>query len=124
MQTWGSEGDIRPFLALGHALARRGHAVELLYTEVYDRRYEHIAASLGFTARAVASPVVTTPEEMVRIGEKILKSGNPLTQGLAITRTALEPAMPTVFEAGLDLCRRSDVLIQHFMLHGARAAAE
>ena len=124
MQTWGSEGDIRPFLALGHALARRGHAVELLYTEVYDRRYEHIAASLGFTARAVASPMMVNADEAARIGLKILNSGNPLTQGLAITRTALEPAMPTVFEAGLDLCRRSDVLIHHFMLHGARAAAE
>ena len=52
IQTWGSEGDIRPFVALGAALARRGHAVELLYTEIGERRYEDVAASLGFTARA------------------------------------------------------------------------
>ncbi|HUQ86881.1 MAG TPA: glycosyltransferase, partial [Vicinamibacterales bacterium] len=56
IQTWGSEGDIRPFVALGHALAKRGHHVELLYTEIGDRRYEAVAAALGFTARAVASP--------------------------------------------------------------------
>ena len=40
IQTWGSEGDIRPFVALGAALAQRGHAVELLYTEIGERRYE------------------------------------------------------------------------------------
>ncbi len=54
IQTWGSEGDIRPFIALGAALTRRGHQVELLYTEISERRYEHIAAALGFTARAIA----------------------------------------------------------------------
>lgn len=124
MQTWGSEGDIRPFLALGHALARRGHSVELLYTEVHDRRYERIAETLGFTARPVASPVLSDPAAIERIGLKILRSSNPLTQGLAITRATLEPSMPAVFEAGLDLCRRSDALIHHFMLHGARSAAE
>ena len=44
IQTWGSEGDIRPFVALGHALAQRGHDVEMLYTEISDRRYEAVAA--------------------------------------------------------------------------------
>ncbi len=58
IQTWGSEGDIRPFVALGAALANRGHVVELLYTEIGERRYEDVAASLGFTARAIASPIV------------------------------------------------------------------
>ena len=58
IQTWGSEGDIRPFVALGAALTRRGHLVELLYTEISQRNYEHVAAALGFTARAIASPVI------------------------------------------------------------------
>ena len=59
IQTWGSEGDIRPFVALGHALPSRGHDVEMLYTEISDRRYDAVARSLGFTARAVASPIIT-----------------------------------------------------------------
>jgi hypothetical protein len=33
--------------------------VELLYTEIGDRRYDNVAAALGFTARAIASPVLT-----------------------------------------------------------------
>ena len=71
IQTWGSEGDIRPFIALGAALTRRGHHVELLYTEISDRRYEHVAAALGFTARAVdnSGNAVTGAPVAVTVGE-------------------------------------------------------
>ena len=124
IQTWGSEGDIRPFLALGYALATRGHAVELIYTEIQDRRYEEVARALGFTARAVASPVLHDPQRIADVGLKLLKTTNPLTQGLLISRAMLEPIIEPAYQAALDLCRRSDLVIQHFILHGARAAAD
>ncbi len=123
IQTWGSEGDIRPFLALGHALAKRGHQVEMVYTEIGDRRYEAVAAALGFTARAVASPVVS-PERAIEIGLQLLRTGDQLKQGLLISRELLEPTIPLTFAAAVDLCRRSDLLVHHFLLHSARAAAE
>ena len=124
IQTWGSEGDIRPFVALGAALARRGHAVELLYTEISDRRYEAVAESLGFTARAVASPILTDSAAQAEIGLQILNTRNQLEQGLIINKRMLEPVIEQTYEAGLDLCRRSDLLIHHFILHSARAAAD
>jgi UDP:flavonoid glycosyltransferase YjiC (YdhE family) len=123
IQTWGSEGDVRPFVALGHALARRGHQVEMIYTEVGDRRYEALAASLGFTARAIASPVVS-PERAVEIGTRLLRTRNQLRQGLLISRELLEPTIQEAFAAAADLCQRSDLLVHHFLLHSARAAAE
>ena len=49
MQAWGSEGDIRPMVALGHGLVQRGHEVELVYTDIADRHYDAVAAALGFT---------------------------------------------------------------------------
>ena len=124
IQTWGSEGDIRPFVALGAALARRGHDVEMLYTEISDRRYEDVAAALGFTARAVASPIIKDQQTFFEIGMKVLNTRNQLTQGMIINRAMLEPVLDATYEAGLDLCRRSDVLIRHFILHSARAAAD
>ena len=33
IQTWGSEGDIRPFVALGHALAKRGTRSKCSYRD-------------------------------------------------------------------------------------------
>ena len=123
IQTWGSEGDVRPFVALGHALAKRGHQVEMVYTEIGDRRYEAVAASLGFTARAVASPVVS-PERATELGLKLLRTRNQLQQGLLISRALLEPTIEETFAAAVDLCRRSDLMVHHFLLHSARAAAE
>ena len=123
IQTWGSEGDIRPFVSIGHALAKRGHQVELVYTEIGDRRYEAVAAALGFTARAVASPIVD-PERAIDIGLKILRTRNQLQQGLIISRELLEPVIEPMFEAAVELCRRSDLLIHHFILDAARAAAD
>jgi sterol 3beta-glucosyltransferase/vancomycin aglycone glucosyltransferase len=124
IQTWGSEGDIRPFVALGHALAARGHDVELLYTEIGDRRYEAVATALGFTARAVASPVISNRDELFEIGLKALYTRNQLRQGRDINRALLEPVSEPMFEAGRELCRRSDVVVQHFFLYPARAAAD
>ena len=124
IQTWGSEGDIRPFVALGAALAKRGHAVELLYTEIGERRYDEVAASLGFTARGVASPVVADPERVFEIGLKVINTRNQLQQGLIISRELLEPIVEPAYQAGLELARKSDLFIHHFILHPARAAAD
>jgi sterol 3beta-glucosyltransferase/vancomycin aglycone glucosyltransferase len=124
IQTWGSEGDIRPFVALGHALATRGHDVEMLYTEVSDRRYDAVAGALGFTARAVASPILRDQSQLLAIGLEIINTRDQLQQGLLIARHMLEPVMPQMYEAGLELAKRSDLLIHHFILHASRAAAE
>jgi sterol 3beta-glucosyltransferase len=124
IQTWGSEGDIRPFVALGHALASRGHDVELLYTEIGNRRYEDVARGLGFTARAIASPVIADEDELFEIGLKAINTRDQLRQGLLISRRLLEPVIPQIYEAGLELATRSDVFVHHFILHAARAAAD
>jgi sterol 3beta-glucosyltransferase/vancomycin aglycone glucosyltransferase len=124
IQTWGSEGDIRPFVALGHALSRRGHDVELLYTEIGERRYEAAADALGFRARAVASPVIADRETLYEIGLEAINARDQLQQGLIISRRLLEPVTRPIYEAGLELARRSDAFVHHFILHAARAAAD
>ena len=124
IQTWGSEGDIRPFVALGAALTRRGHQVELLYTEISHRRYEHVAEALGFTARGVASPVIADREREYEVGLAAIGARDEFSQGLVIFRELLDPVVGPIYEAALDLCSRSDLLIHHFILHPARAAAD
>lgn len=124
IQTWGSEGDIRPFVALGHALASRGHDVEMLYTEVSDRSYGEVARALGFTARPVASPMIKSEAQLNDLGLEIINTRDPLQQGLLISKHMLEPLIRPMYEAGLALAKRSDLLIHHFVLHSARAAAD
>ena len=89
IQTWGSEGDIRPLVAIGHGLVQRGHEVELVYTDIADRRYEEVAASLGMTARAVATPVIADETELYEIGTAgHQRRSNPLAQGKIDLRPA------------------------------------
>jgi sterol 3beta-glucosyltransferase len=39
IQTWGSDGDIRPFVALANGLARAGHQVTLAVTSIDGKDY-------------------------------------------------------------------------------------
>ena len=125
IQTWGSEGDIRPFVALGAALARRGHGVELLYTEIGDRRYEDVAArSASPRAPLLAGPRGSASAN-TEIGlDAILKTHESTRTGIDHQQGAARAGAEPLYEAGLDLCSRSDLLIHHFILHPARAAAD
>ncbi len=123
LQAWGSEGDIRPLIALAHGLSRRGHDVELVYTDFEDRQFDALANRLGFRARAIATPVVD-PNELTRIGRLIMAARDPLTQSRVIVRHLFDPVSEPMFTASTELCRRSDVVVGHFFLYQLQAAAE
>ena len=124
IQTWGSEGDIRPMVALGHGLVQRGHDVELVYTDIANRQYEQVAASLGMTARAVATPVIADENELYEIGLRVINARNPLVDGKIVFDRLLRPVEDAIFAAAVDLCRRSDIIVSHLVLNQVRAAAE
>src|SRR5262245_19496717 len=122
LQAWGSEGDIRPFIALGHGLARRGHDVELLYTDFEDRHFEALARTLGFRARPIATPVASH-DEMTRIGHQIMKARDPLTQSRIIVDRLFNPVSEQLFAASTELCQRSDLVVGHFFVYQLQAAS-
>ena len=124
IQAWGSEGDIRPMVALGHGLVQRGHQVDLVYTDIADRHYDAVAASLGFTARAVATPVIADIDELYEIGLRVINARNPLVDGKIIFDRLLRPVERAIFDAAVDLCHRSDLIVSHLVLNQVRAAAE
>lgn len=124
IQAWGSEGDIRPLVAIGHGLVQRGHEVELVYTDIANRHYDAVAASLGMTARAVATPVIADETELYEIGLAAITTRNALLQGKIVFDRLLKPVEDRIFDAAVDLCRRSDLLVTHLLLNQSRAAAE
>ena len=127
IQTWGSEGDIRPFVALG---ARPGAARPRRRAGLHrDRRTALRSASprrSGFTARAVATPVVADSASVYEIGLRSINARNPLTQGqIIVERLASTRSIEPIYEAAVDLCRAiATLIVGHFILHPARAAAE
>ena len=124
IQTWGSEGDIRPMLALGHGLVQRGHHVELVYTDIRNRQYEGVASALGMTARSVVTPVVLDEAESYRLAIRAMRSSNPLISGRVIIDHFFKPAEARMREAAIELVDRSDLLVGHLLMHHLRAAAE
>lgn len=124
IQTWGSEGDIRPLIALAGGLSSAGHDVTLVATDIEDRDYSRLAKKLGFTIYHLATPVISSPEELERIGFEIISKANPIQQSIAITEHLFRPVEETMYRAALNLCADSDVVVGHYFHHPVRIAAE
>lgn len=79
IQTWGTHGDIIPFIALAEGLQSAGHQVSLVITSIYTMNYEkHGSSDIKITQ--IASPVISTEEEYSTIDNILLNERNPLKQ--------------------------------------------
>lgn len=123
MQTWGSHGDIRPFLALAEGLQEAGHDVTLAITCVDDDRHERLHSGAGVTIRSIASPVIADPALLKEIGETLLGEKDPIRQTQRVIESLFLPAEQAMFEASEQLCRENDVVIGHFFHYPLVAAA-
>ncbi|GAB2855425.1 glycosyltransferase [Pseudoduganella ginsengisoli] len=123
MQTWGSHGDIRPFLALAEGLQAAGHDVTLAITCVDSAAYAAVTSASGVKLRVIASPVLA-PEEAERIGAEACRMRNPLEQMATLVKHCYAPAEDAMFAAARALCGESDVLIGHYFTQPLQVAAE
>jgi predicted component of type VI protein secretion system len=112
VQTWGSHGDIRPFLALAEGLQLAGHDVTLLITCVDSDAYAGVTSPAGVRIRVLASPVMM-PEEGAEIGwpSSIARS---LKQMALIMRRCFAPAEDAMFAAAMRLAAESELLVGHY----------
>ena len=53
IQTWGSNGDIRPMLALAEGLTKAGHRVTLVVSRIDNQGYRGICDHMGIDYRQV-----------------------------------------------------------------------
>lgn len=98
LQTWGSHGDIRPFVALAEGLQQAGHQVTLVLTCVDSDAYASLSSPAGVTIRVVASPVIDLAE-VERLGEAAANMANPLTQTKMLIEGGFLPAEAAMFDA-------------------------
>ncbi|KQV53635.1 hypothetical protein ASD07_03505 [Duganella sp. Root336D2] len=123
MLTWGSHGDIRPFLALADGLQLAGHEVHLVITSLEAGTYDKVRSAVGAKI-TVLTPHTFTPEQAQAVGHTAYSIRDPMKQMAAILRLAFAPAEDAMFEAAQRLCAESDLLVGHYFMHPLQIAAE
>jgi len=121
IQTWGSEGDVRPFLALAAGLRSAGHDVTLVVTHVANRDYTALGAAFSVPVRQAGR---LAPDRAKHAGEVLVRETNVLRQVDLILRDLFEPVEQDMLREAKRLCRESDLVIGHFLVHPLKIAAE
>ncbi len=120
IQTWGSDGDVRPMIALAAGVRRAGHDVRLIASSVDDTDYAPLAERLGV-------PLDMVPPRMnASIGDMAKRAGggaNPIKLMRVILGDTFFPHLDAMHAAALELCATSDVVVGHFAAWHVKAAA-
>jgi UDP:flavonoid glycosyltransferase YjiC (YdhE family) len=122
MLTWGSHGDIRPFLALADGLQAAGHEVHLVIHCIQAGIYDDVCSAQG--AKITVHSMAFSAEEAEQVGHAAYKIRDPMKQMATLLRMAFAPAEDAMFEAARRLCAESDLLIGHYFMHPLQIAAE
>jgi sterol 3beta-glucosyltransferase len=123
LQTWGSEGDIQPFVALTDGLQKAGHEVTLAITSVEGKDYAPLAHSLGLTIRQVRFPSIDR-EKLGRTRARAMQTVNPFKQVSLIFAEYFDPAVQEMYGAARQLCRENDIVVGYHVLYPLAIAAE
>jgi UDP:flavonoid glycosyltransferase YjiC (YdhE family) len=121
IQTWGSDGDVRPFIALAAGLRAAGHDVTVAATHVENKNYTAVAEALGFPVRQVGH---LDPKFIVQAGERLAAETNAVKQVHLAIKYLFDPLASDILEAAKGLCREHDLVIGHFIVHPLKTVAE
>jgi sterol 3beta-glucosyltransferase len=107
IQGWGSEGDLRPLVALAARLRQLGHEPRLVVTPVDGKDYEPLCRSLDV-------PLLVVPDRMDVIVQQLVrdaKSSDPTKLSRAVLELTFFPHLEAMYAAALDLCASCDVIV-------------
>ena len=119
IQGWGSEGDLRPLVALAARLCSEGHLPRLVLTSVDGKDYVQLCRALDLPLRVV-------PEKMEFSLERLAldaTSADPSKLLRAVLDLGFSPYVEAMYQAALDLCRTSDVVVGGSSSFCVKAAA-
>lgn len=121
IQTWGSDGDILPFLALAEELQHAGHEVTLAYTSVDNKDYSDHAKHAGIRSfKAYEQFDVSIDKDLA----EIVRTNDPLKQFTLVMKHFFDPAVEAMYDASRQLCADNDIVIGHMMCHTLLTAAQ
>jgi len=122
LQTWGTEGDVRPFMALATGLQAAGHQVTLLTTEIRNRDFSAEARRLRIAIRKIGH-IECGEEQFKELVHQVFYEKNPAKQGLILLKNFFYPAVADMLAAAELLCAENDAVIGHFFVWPLKIAA-
>jgi|GEM_PF-1361562 len=119
LQTWGSDGDILPFIALAAELVKAGHHVKLAYTSVDGKNYRNQLESVG-AGHISADHVFPRGLDPYTLS----RSRIPAVQLVALLDAFHTPAHESMWAASQALCEQADIVIGHPLCDTLTTASE
>ena len=104
LSTFGSAGDLNPFVALGLRLRERGHDVVFAVEE----NFQPAVRALGFTVSALSGDSETALRPYAR---RVFASGNALASLRTLLRQYLLPTLPAKIADLCATCAGADLLV-------------
>ena len=122
MQSWGTEGDIRPFIALAAGLSGSGHHVTLSATGVRKFDYGGFGGKYGFQVIQPGDAHLSETEYR-ELGRRMVKAVIPPRRARLLIENLLNPCLNEMFSTAMEMCESCDLVIGHLFAYSLRAAA-
>lgn len=112
IQTWGSNGEIRPMLAVAQGLRQVGHNITLAVSSIDNKGYSEICSDLNIRYLQVPGYI---DFDMQGFARRTFRMGS-LQWLQALLDEAFFPYEPILYETAEQLVRENDCVIgQHFL---------
>src|SRR5216110_1515556 len=102
--TFGSTGDLNPFIALGLALRLRGH--DVLFA--VEANFQQQLGALGFPVRLLTGDQETA---LAPFGQQIFNNDQPLPSLKLLMDHYILPTLPAKVNELREICQHADLLI-------------
>src|SRR5437588_12604205 len=115
--TFGSTGDLNPFIALGFALRSRGH--DVLFA--VEANFEPQLSLLGFPVRLLTGD---QEKALAPFRHQIFNNAQPLTSLKLLVDHYILPSLPAKVAELREICQQADLLISVASQFAASIVAE
>lgn len=119
LQTWGSNGDIRPMIALADGLQRAGHRVTLCVSSIDNRCYRETCDALAIDYCQVPERIEFDMQDFARRSFKM----NAWQWLTTLLDEVFLPYESAIFDAACRLAADNDCLIGHHFVYPLKLAA-
>jgi sterol 3beta-glucosyltransferase len=120
LQTWGSNGDIRPLIALADGLQQAGHTVTLIVSSIDNRSYADTCQTLNIPYQQIPAQIEF---DMQAFAQRTFKV-NTLKWLIELLENCFFPYEQAIYQASQALVAEHDVVIGHHFLYPLKLAAK